>query len=126
MSASSNSGALPTDPVYDSERRLTLRGTVANVEWINPRVRFTVVVRDARTTTNWRVELADSATALERNGWNARSLKIGQASLVVDQAIRMRMARTDRPQTSTSTLNAESPNLRPPRRSSDRVAVLES
>ena len=70
MSASSNSGALPADPVYDSERHVTLRGTVTNVEWINPRVRFAVVVRDARATTNWRVELADSATVLERSGWN--------------------------------------------------------
>jgi hypothetical protein len=85
MSASSNSGALPADPVYDSERHVTLRGTVTNVEWINPRVRFAIVVRDPRATTNWRVELGDSATALERNGWNERSLKIGDA--VVVQAI---------------------------------------
>jgi len=85
MSASSNSGALPADPVYDSERHVTLRGTVTNVEWINPRVRFGVVVRDARATTNWHVELADSATVLERSGWNARSLKVGDA--VVVQAI---------------------------------------
>src|SRR5947209_8806255 len=85
MSGSSNSGALPADPSYDSERRVTLRGTVTDVEWINPRVRIAILVRDARTTTNWRVELADSATSLERNGWNARSLKIGDA--VVIQAI---------------------------------------
>src|SRR6478735_9600864 len=53
----------------------------------------------------------------------ARSVKIGQASLVVDQAIRMRMARTDRPQARTMIRNALSLNLRPPRRSSDSVAL---
>jgi|KBSMisStandDraft_5_1062788.scaffolds.fasta_scaffold01631_14 Family of unknown function (DUF6152) len=85
QSTSSNSGDLPANPIYDSSRRVTLRGTVTNVEWINPRVRFAVSVRDPKATTNWRVELPDSATALERNGWSARSLKIGDG--VVVQAI---------------------------------------
>ena len=82
QSASSNSGDLPTSPVYDSSRRVTLRGTVTSVEWINPRVRFAVSARDPKGTTNWRVELLDSATALERNGWSARSLKIGDSVVV--------------------------------------------
>jgi len=82
QSASSNSGDLPANPIYDSSRRITLRGTVTNVEWINPRVRFAVAVRDTKGTTSWRVELPDSATALERNGWNARSLKIGDSVVV--------------------------------------------
>jgi Family of unknown function (DUF6152) len=82
QSASSNSGDLPTSPIYDSSRRVTIRGTVTNVEWISPRVRFAVSVRDAKATTNWRVELPDSAAALERNGWSARSLKIGDGVVV--------------------------------------------
>lgn len=82
QSASSNSGALPANPVYDRSRRVTLRGVVTNVEWINPRVRFAVDVRDARATAHWIVELADAATTLERNGWSARSLKIGDAVIV--------------------------------------------
>ena len=85
QSASSNSGDLPANPMYDSSRRVTLRGTVTNVEWINPRVRFAVSVRDPKAAATWRVELPDSATALERNGWSARSLKIGDS--VVVQAI---------------------------------------
>ena len=82
QSASSNSGDLPATPLYDSSRRITLRGVVTNVEWINPRVRFAVNVRDPRTTTTWRVELMDSAVALERNGWSERSLKIGDNVVV--------------------------------------------
>src|SRR4051794_2755130 len=56
----------------------------------------------------------------------ARSVKIGHASLVVDHAMRMRMARTDRPQASTMIRNALSLNLRPPRRFSDSVVALGS
>ena len=82
QSASSNSGALPNSPVYDPSRHVTLRGTVTNVEWINPRVRFELSARDAKTTTAWRVELPESAVSLERNGWNERSLKIGDAVIV--------------------------------------------
>lgn len=81
QSVSSNSGALPSDAVYTA-RRLTLRGTVTNVEWINPRVRFAVNARDGRSIASWRVELPDSAVALEREGWNARSLKIGDRVIV--------------------------------------------
>ena len=50
QSTSSNSGDLPANPIYDSSRRVTLRGTVTNVEWINPRVRFAVSVRDPKAT----------------------------------------------------------------------------
>jgi Family of unknown function (DUF6152) len=80
MSTSSNSGALPADTSYDGGRRVTLRGTVTNVEWINPRVR--IVIRESASRTAWIVEIADGATSLERNGWNARSLKIGDAVIV--------------------------------------------
>ena len=81
-SASSNSGAAPTDPIFDSARRVTLRGTVTNVEWINPRVRIAMNVGQGANTLNWVVELPDSAVVLERNGFNARSLKIGDGVTV--------------------------------------------
>ena len=82
QSASSNSGDVPGSPVYDRTRRVTLRGTVTNVEWINPRVRFAVDVRGPKATTHWRLEFSDSPVALERNGWNARSLKTGDSVIV--------------------------------------------
>jgi uncharacterized protein DUF6152 len=81
-SVSSNSGALPADAIYDTAHRVTLRGMVTNVEWINPRVRFALNVRDSGPSASWIVEVPDSATILERNGWNARSLKIGDAVVV--------------------------------------------
>ena len=82
QSTSSNSGDLPASASYDRSRRVTLRGMVTNLEWINPRVRFAISVRDPKTTAIWRIELPDSATALERNGWSARSLKIGDGVVV--------------------------------------------
>jgi hypothetical protein len=82
MSASSNSGAAPADPIFDSARRITLRGIVANVEWINPHVRFAMNVGAAANTVTWVVELPESAVVLERNGFSARSLKIGDAVTV--------------------------------------------
>jgi hypothetical protein len=83
-STSSNSGEAPHAVVYDGAR-VTLRGTVTNVEWINPRVQFNVSVRDRGAATNWTIEIADGATTLEREGFNARTLKIGDA--VVVQAV---------------------------------------
>jgi len=85
MSASSNSGDAPADQIFDSARRVTLRGVVTNVEWINPRVRFAVNVSQApqsATAGNWTIELSDSAVALERDGFNARALKIGDSVTV--------------------------------------------
>jgi hypothetical protein len=79
MSTSSNSGVLPADTRYDG-RRVTLRGTVTSVEWINPRVRF--AVREPGSNDPWVIAITDGATSLERNGWNARSLKIGDAVIV--------------------------------------------
>ena len=82
MSVSSNSGSAPADPVFDSARHVTLRGVVTNVEWINPHVRFALNVAQASTTVNWTIELPESAVVLERNGFNARSLKIGDTVTV--------------------------------------------
>ena len=86
-SVSSNSGALPSEATYDNARRVTLRGTVTNVEWINPRVRFVVSARDPAPAANWTVEVPDGATILARNGWNARSLKVGDLVIVQGVAV---------------------------------------
>jgi hypothetical protein len=84
MSASSNSGEAPGDLIFDGARRVTLRGIVTNVEWINPRVRFAMNVPQGApaAAVTWTIELADSAVVLERDGFNDRSLKIGDAITV--------------------------------------------
>ncbi len=79
MSSSSNSGEQPRMIIYDG-LAVTLRGRVTHVEWINPRVRF--AVSDIDSKASWIVEVPDGATALERNGYNARTLKAGDTVTV--------------------------------------------
>ncbi|HJZ77947.1 MAG TPA: DUF6152 family protein [Vicinamibacterales bacterium] len=78
-SSSSNSGDAPRAIVYGGAH-LTLRGKVTGVEWINPRVRFAVSDRASRR--KWTIELPDGATALERSGYGAGSLKVGDVVTV--------------------------------------------
>ena len=62
---------------YDSNKRITLKGVVTKVEWTNPHARFYIDVTDEKgTVSNWNLELA-SPSALVRNGWTSRSLKVG-------------------------------------------------
>ena len=62
---------------FAPDKPVTLRGTVTKVEWTNPHVRFYVDVSepDGKVTT-WNMELA-SPSALARNGWTSRTLKVG-------------------------------------------------
>ncbi len=67
---------------YDANKPVTLKGTVTKVEWTNPhaRIYFDVAQPDG-TVVNWNVELA-ARSALVRQGWTAKSLKIGEAVTV--------------------------------------------
>ena len=67
---------------YDGTKTFKISGVVSKVEWTNPHVRFYVDVKDADgTVTNWNLELA-SPSALSRNGWTSRTLKIGDTVTV--------------------------------------------
>jgi len=71
---------------YDGEKTFKISGVVTKVEWTNPHVRFYVDVKDADgTVTNWNLELA-SPSALARNGWNSRTLKVGDTVTVLGYA----------------------------------------
>jgi Family of unknown function (DUF6152) len=62
---------------YDGARTFKITGAVAKVEWTNPHVRFYVDVKEPDgKVTNWNLELA-SPSALARNGWTSRTLKVG-------------------------------------------------
>lgn len=62
---------------YDSNKPVTLTGTVTKVEWMNPHARFYVDVKDEKgVVTNWNLELA-SPNVLTRNGWKRNSLTVG-------------------------------------------------
>jgi hypothetical protein len=73
---------------YDSNKPVTLKGTVTKVEWTNPHARFYVAVKDGGGgVTNWNLELA-SPNVLTRNGWSRTSLKVGDAVTVDGVAAR--------------------------------------
>jgi hypothetical protein len=67
---------------YDANKPVTLKGTVAKVEWTNPHARFYVNVKDENgKVTQWNLELA-SPNVLARNGWTRHSLSEGDVITV--------------------------------------------
>jgi DNA/RNA endonuclease YhcR with UshA esterase domain len=67
---------------YDAKQPVTLKGTVAKVEWTNPHARFYVNVKDENgKVTTWNFELA-SPNVLSRNGWTRHSLNEGDVITV--------------------------------------------
>ena len=62
---------------YDSNKPVTLEGTVTKVEWMNPHVYFHINVKDASgKITNWALEMGQPA-GLQRQGWTRNTLQIG-------------------------------------------------
>jgi len=67
---------------YDSARKITLEGTVTKLDWVNPRAFLFMNVKDAGgNISNWAVEFG-SPFDLEKNGWKASSLKVGDVVTV--------------------------------------------
>jgi hypothetical protein len=62
---------------YDGTKIFDIKGTVSKVEWTNPHARFYVDVDENGKTVTWNMELA-SPSALVRNGWTSRTLKVGE------------------------------------------------
>jgi hypothetical protein len=62
---------------YDSNRPLTVTGTVVRLEWTNPHARLYVDAKDeSGALVHWDFELGPP-TALMRRGWNRKSLLPG-------------------------------------------------
>ena len=74
---------------YDGTKTFSVKGTVSKVEWTNPHVRFYVDVPDASgKVMTWNMELA-SPSALARNGWTSRTLKVGDQVAVEGYAAKV-------------------------------------
>ena len=74
---------------YDGTKTFTVKGTVSKVEWTNPHARFYVDVADpAGKPVTWNMELA-SPSALARNGWTSRTLKVGDEVTVQGYAAKV-------------------------------------
>ena len=67
---------------FDSNQKVSLKGVVTKVEWMNPHARFNMDVKDdAGKVTNWEFELG-SPNGLMRRGWTRNSLKEGDVITV--------------------------------------------
>ena len=63
---------------FDTNKPVTLIGTVTKVEWTNPHAWFYVDVADATgKVTNWAFELG-GPNGLIREGWTRNSMKVGE------------------------------------------------
>ena len=64
---------------YDSNKPISVKGTVRKLSWVNPHAYLYIDVKetDGKLVT-WAFELL-SPNALQRQGWNRDSLKLGDA-----------------------------------------------
>ena len=68
---------------YDSAKRVTLKGIVSKVDWMNPHVYFYIDVKDdSGAITNWALEMGPP-NGLQRSGWTRNTIKVGD-EVVVD------------------------------------------
>ena len=80
---------------YDGTKTFNIKGTVSKVEWTNPHARFYVDTTDEkRRHGDWNMELA-SPSALARNGWTSRTLKVGDQVTVTGYAAKVAAYRGD-------------------------------
>ena len=67
---------------YDSAKRVTLKGIVSKVDWMNPHVYFYIDVKDdGGAITNWALEMGPP-NGLQRSGWTRNTIKVGDEVIV--------------------------------------------
>jgi hypothetical protein len=68
---------------FDSNKPITVKGTIQKLEWVNPHAYFWVDVKEADGKVVTYAFEALSPNALARQGWDRNSLKKGE-EVVVD------------------------------------------
>ena len=62
---------------YDANKKVTLKGVVAKLEWTNPHIWVYIDVKDENgQTVRWQCE-GGAPNSLSRSGWTRASLKAG-------------------------------------------------
>ena len=62
---------------YDTDRKVTLKGTIARWVWSNPHILVQIdVADDGGHVVRWTVE-SENPSTLIRSGWTDKSLKVG-------------------------------------------------
>jgi hypothetical protein len=67
---------------YDSAKKITLKGIVTKVDWMNPHVYFYLDVTDDNgNIANWAFEMGPP-NGLQRSGWTRNTMKVGDEVVV--------------------------------------------
>jgi hypothetical protein len=67
---------------YDSAKKVTLKGIVTKVDWMNPHVYFYLDVTDDNgNIANWAFEMGPP-NGLQRSGWTRNTMKVGDEVVV--------------------------------------------
>ena len=67
---------------YDGQKKVTLKGIVTKVEWMNPHAYFYINVTDEKgKVANWALEMGAPA-GLQKQGWTRNTLHIGDEVIV--------------------------------------------
>jgi hypothetical protein len=62
--------------VYDSQTTLTIKGTVTDIQWVNPHVFTHIAVKKGSQSEEWTVELG-YMNSLVTSGWTRERVKAG-------------------------------------------------
>ena len=67
---------------YDSAKKVTIKGIVTKIDWMNPHVYFYIDVQDeSGNINNWALEMGPP-NGLQRSGWTRNTMKIGDEVIV--------------------------------------------
>jgi hypothetical protein len=80
--AAHHSGAM-----FDTQKSMTLRGTVRLFQWTNPHCWIQLLVPSPAGTAEWSIEMGSNGQ-LYRNGWRSSTLNAGQKIEVVIHPVR--------------------------------------
>jgi len=79
LSASPAFSQRPFSATYDSARQVKLQGVVTRIDWSYPNAFFFIDTRDATgTVANWAIQIG-TPIDLERDGWKASALHVGDS-----------------------------------------------
>ena len=68
---------------YDTEKTITLKGTVTQWFWANPHCVLEMDVKDEKgQIVHWGAE-TENPTTMSRNGWTDKSIKVGEQVTVI-------------------------------------------
>jgi hypothetical protein len=73
--------------MFDSQKTVTLQGTVKAFQWSNPHCWIQLLVTGGGATQEWSVEMA-ATTELYRSGWRPHTLLAGENVTIVVHPMR--------------------------------------